>query len=103
MHKNIPTDQSEYMNHSCEPNCWFEGDDKMTATRDIQIGEEICYEYATSESLGDSAHVPMKCLCGKPSCRGNISGEEYLDAKFQEKYNGHFSSYVVTKQQAQNK
>ncbi len=30
-----------YMNHSCDPTCWFEGSYLMTATRDIAVGDEV--------------------------------------------------------------
>lgn len=72
------------------------GDEKMTATRDIEIGEEVCYEYATSE-MEESAHVPLHCLCGKTSCRKLVSGKEYLDPAFQAKYQTHFTEYVMKK------
>ena len=41
------------MNHSCDPTCWFTDEDPevMVACRDIQEGEEITYDYATSETI----------------------------------------------------
>lgn len=35
---------------SCDPNCWWMPDKTMIATRHIAKGEEVCYDYATSES-----------------------------------------------------
>ena len=45
----IVSDQSEYMNHSCNPNTWWEGDDKLVAREYITKGEEVTYDYATAE------------------------------------------------------
>ena len=92
----IPTDNSECMNHSCNPSCWFDGDDKMVATRDIQAGEEVCYDYATSEAE-ESTHFPMNCCCGQQECRKVIRGDDYKNRQFQEKYKGHFTSFIQSK------
>ena len=79
-------DDAECMNHSCEPNCiWYGNDEEMIAGRDIAEGEEITYDYATSEVEG-SFHLPMKCLCSTPSCRGMIEPTDYLKPWYMEKY-----------------
>ena len=48
-------DVSSYMNHSCSPTCWFvQGGDEyegvMVAVRDLVPGDEITYDYCTSEA-----------------------------------------------------
>ena len=37
----VKSDDSEYMNHSCEPSTWFVNDKLMLATRDINVDEEV--------------------------------------------------------------
>ncbi len=87
-------DGSQYMNHSCDPNTWWRGDETTVARRDIQPGEEITYDYATSE-----AHPWWKakwvCECGADNCRRVITGRDCLDPEFQERYRGHLPSWVV--------
>src|SRR4051794_18325559 len=44
----LPKDIDAYMNHSCDPNTWWQDDDTLVARRDIQVGEEVTYDYATT-------------------------------------------------------
>src|SRR4029079_16696911 len=42
---------ARFINHACAPNCWFEVVDKtiwIRASRRIEAGEEITYDYATA-------------------------------------------------------
>jgi SET domain-containing protein len=62
-----------YLNHSCEPNCYCEVDPAarrvfMRAKRDIAAGEELTIDYAY-----DPAEPWEKCLCGAPTCRGYLN------------------------------
>jgi SET domain-containing protein len=53
------------INHSCTPNCWFEVVGTtiwIRASRNIEIGEELTYDYATT---GDKT---IQCRC-RPGCR----------------------------------
>ena len=55
---------ARFINHSCRPNCWWEVVDKtiwIRASRTIQPGEELTYDYAT---IGDHT---IKCRC-RPDC-----------------------------------
>lgn len=52
----------------CDPNTWFEGDGLMTARRDIQPGEELTYDYCTSDTV--LATRLSTCYCGTSLCRG---------------------------------
>ena len=49
-----PVDVSNYMNHSCNPSCWFvDGGEEytglMVAARDLLPGDEITFDYNTTE------------------------------------------------------
>jgi SET domain-containing protein len=79
-----------FINHSCDPNLWFSDGWPLTARRDIQAGEELTFDYATGETY------PLKgeCQCGSINCRHHMSGEEWKDVTFQQKYKGHFNPYI---------
>jgi hypothetical protein len=87
------------MNHSCDPNTVFVDDGKMIATRDVEVGEEITYEYATSESQ-TSSHMPFPCGCGTPACRKQVTGSDFLLPALRAKYAGHFTEMIAQLQQA---
>lgn len=97
MPEGVQADNGEYMNHCCDPNTIFIHDGLMIATRDIEAGEEVTYDYATSES-GTSSHMPFQCACGKGACRGTITGEDFLKPEVRAKYAGHFSSMIASLQ-----
>lgn len=90
----LNTDGSEYMNHSCYPNTWWLDDDTMTAIRDIHPGEEISYDYGTSEAHL-WWHAKWECKCASDICRKVITGRDCLDPAFQERYRGHLPSWTV--------
>jgi hypothetical protein len=81
-----------YMNHSCDPNTWWENDLILTARRDIQPGEEVTYDYATLDILLD---YQMICHCGSAGCRGLITNKDYLKPGWQQQYGRHLPDYVL--------
>lgn len=87
-------DWSNFMNHSCDPTCWFLGYD-IIARRDIEAGEEITYDYATSQSSVDP--LPFPCGCGTPKCRKNLRADDWLLPSLQQQYGHHFSPYMLGK------
>lgn len=63
-------DITEFINHSCEPNCRIEKRDRklyVVAVREIKPKEELTFDYSTI--LGDDDTWTMKCNCGTKSCR----------------------------------
>jgi uncharacterized protein len=78
------------INHSCDPNLWFENGRPLVARRDIAVGEEITFDYAT----GETYPLNSICNCGSPDCRKHITGNEWKDKAFQKKYEGHFNPYI---------
>jgi len=87
-------DGSQYMNHSCDPNLVWVDDDTLIAARDIHPGDEVTYDYGTSE-----VHLwwrpKWECNCGAAHCRRILSGRDCLDPAFQERYHGHLPSWVL--------
>lgn len=72
---NVPYNTARFINHSCKPNCESENIDEkiwITATRDIQKGEELLYNYGYDI---DTFHE-HPCLCGSENCVGYIADED---------------------------
>jgi len=86
-------DPADYMNHSCDPNTWFINDATMVARRDIKKGEEVTYDYATSEI---AANFVLPCNCGASDCRQIVHGSDYrLNESMREKYGKHVMAYML--------
>ena len=85
-----PNYEDAAINHSCDPNVWFENGWPLVTRRDIAAGEELTFDYAT----GETYPLQSDCLCGAKNCRHHITGEEWKDLAFQKKYNGHFNPYI---------
>lgn len=80
----------DFMNHSCDPNCGVRGSVTIVARRAIAAGEELTYDYSTSDTLG----LEMSCSCGAVACRGNISGDTWRDPTFCARNAGYLSLYI---------
>jgi uncharacterized protein len=85
-----------FINHSCEPNVGFAGNIVLVAMRDIGPDEELTTDYALFDDCDDE----MPCQCGKPACRGTISGRDWQRPELQRKYGNYFSWYLLNKQAA---
>ena len=81
----------DMINHSCEPNCGMAGTSSVQALRDIEIGEELSFDYAMSDS---SQYDEFNCACGKDKCREKITGMDWQKKDLQAKYNKYFSAYI---------
>ncbi len=69
---------SRWINHSCAPNCEADQTDDgrvfVKALRDLEPGEELCYDYGL---IIDERHTPalkkqFACHCGADQCRGTM-------------------------------
>jgi hypothetical protein len=66
-----------FINHSCDANCETEEIDGrvwIIATRDIEAGEELCYDYC----LYDGDEVEAPCNCGAKNCRKSMFSPEEM-------------------------
>ena len=81
---------ADFINHSCEPNCEMSGNVILVAARDIMVGEEVTYDYATTDG---SDYDEFECSCGSASCRGKVSGHDWMLPELQLRYRGTFSPY----------
>lgn len=84
-------DPADYVNHSCNPNAGISGQICLIAMRDIEMGEEVCFDYAMTDS---SDYDEFECHCGSPECRGRVTGNDWKIPELQMKYEGYFISYL---------
>ncbi len=68
---------ARFINHSCNPNCETVIETKrvyIEATRTIEPGEELSYDYQLARSPDDppDADQIYACRCGHPECRGSM-------------------------------
>ena len=82
-----------FSNHSCEPNIGVQGQIVFVAMRDIQAGEELTHDWATT----DDDDYEMACHCGKPNCRKTVTGQDWRRKDLQEKYAGYIAWYLLEK------
>ena len=76
--RHVLNDGSDWdlMNHGCEPNVRIDVQSReMIAARDIAPGEELTFNYNTTEW---SMTSPFACGCGSPKCAGEIRGFRFL-------------------------
>ncbi|MBI4015128.1 MAG: SET domain-containing protein-lysine N-methyltransferase [Candidatus Aenigmarchaeota archaeon] len=89
----VISDDSKFINHSCNPNCGIRGTIKIVAMVNIRKGEELTFDYAMSED----SEWSMKCRCGSKGCRKIIKGYSFLPAKIKQKYRGYISGWLDKK------
>lgn len=83
----------ECINHSCDPNCFFDTTEmKLVSLKDIEEGEELTFFYPSTEWDMDQS---FKCGCGTKACIGMIKGAKYLTPELIKKHR--FTDYITTK------
>ena len=85
---------ADFINHSCEPNGRMSGATMVVAARDIEVGEPITYDYATSDG---SDYDEFECACGSVLCRGKVTGNDWMLPELQLRYRGGFSPYLAAR------
>ena len=83
------------MNHSCDPNCWWDEKDRLVARWDIKKGDEVTYDYSTSD-IYRYWEAGWECKCKSEVCRHRITRDDILDPDLQIRYQGHIPSWVET-------
>ena len=103
-HRAIQIDDDQYLvsqevrepgdcfNHSCEPSCGLMGATVLKARRDIAVGEELTFDYATCD---DSDYDEFKCGCGAPECRGTVTGKDWQLPELHAKYVGESNGTTI--------
>jgi uncharacterized protein len=79
------------VNHSCTPNVGMKSATQLVAMRDIAVGEEICFDYAMTDSI---PYDEFACSCDTPYCRGRVTGDDWSYPELWQRYRGYFSPYL---------
>jgi uncharacterized protein len=72
--KDVFSDDANFMNHSCDPNSWYDEGHTLLARRDIKQGEEITYDYGSDTTSRDWG---FRCTCGSSRCRGVLNRDDW--------------------------
>lgn len=77
-HITLEPELLQYINHSCDPNIYFDFEtNQLVALRDISTGEELCFFYPSTEW---DMQEPFACACQTPRCTGQITGASALSS-----------------------
>src|SRR5687767_13458385 len=79
----IPNHPFHLSNHCCQPNCGINRKMEFITLREINAGEELCWDYSTSMM---ERHWTMQCDCGYHDCRHIIGDFDMLPPHIQERY-----------------
>ena len=91
-------EDSDFFNHSCNPNSGFKGQLFLVAMRNIESDEEITFDYAMVLHVTEGADVyELECLCASPNCRKKVTDSDWKIPELQQKYNGWFQWYLQEK------
>lgn len=86
---------SRSINHACEPNTGVRnnrnGAYDFIALRAIKAGEEITWDYETTEFISISIG---RCFCSSKHCRKEIKGFKYLPYRVIRKYGIYIADYL---------
>lgn len=82
LHQAGTGETDDYFNHSCDPNAYLDFQRlQFVAVRPIAAGEEISFNYLTSEW---HMAAPFTCRCGAAGCFGEIRGFFHLSSEQQD-------------------
>jgi hypothetical protein len=74
----------QYINHSCEPNVFFDTTTmQLVALKELRPQEEMTFFYPSTEWKMTQS---FNCYCGSSNCLGKIQGAAYLSKQAQEQY-----------------
>lgn len=74
----------QYINHSCEPNVFFNTTTmQLVALKEIRKEEEMTFFYPSTEW---KMIQPFNCYCGSPHCLGQIRGAAFLPKNVWKQY-----------------
>lgn len=84
---------SRTFNHSCAPNAYISGKNKLLALTSIKKGDEITFDYSTTMNDNEEKIVgsggalwTCECVCGTSKCRGIIDQFKTLPLAQQQFY-----------------
>lgn len=91
-------EDTDFFNHSCDPNAGINGQIFLVAMRDVRLGEEITFDYAMClhEVVGVSEYK-FECRCESSDCRKIVTENDWKIEELQDKYNGYFQYFLQEK------
>jgi len=81
-----PDQEVHYANHSCDPSMWHVDPTTIATRRAVRVGEELTVDYATQTTHPD---FELTCRCGAAQCRGTVTGVDWTDPDWRNRYEGH--------------
>lgn len=92
------SEDSDCFNHSCNPNAGYKGQIFLVAMRDLQVGEEVVFDYAmVLYARTKEDEYVLECGCHSDNCRGKVSTEDWKNVDLQKKYAGYFQYFIQEK------
>jgi uncharacterized protein len=79
---------AHWCNHSCDPNLWHVGPYEIAARRPVSAGEELTVDYGTHSG---AEGFRMRCTCGSPECRREVTSDDWRRPDLRERYGGHWT------------
>ena len=67
------------LNHSCNYNVGFDGEDNFITTKYVKKGSELFWDYGLGET---NPNFKMHCKCGSKNCRKIITGNDWKNSDF---------------------
>ena len=81
-----PNQPIHYGNHSCDPTLWHTDAYTLVTRRAVAAGEELTVDYATQTT---EPAFRMSCRCGTALCRTVVSGTDWQETAWADRYRGH--------------
>ncbi|MFN8053491.1 MAG: SET domain-containing protein-lysine N-methyltransferase [Acidimicrobiales bacterium] len=87
-----PTNEpADFFNHSCSPNLGILGNVLLVTLAPIAEGDELTFDYAMCDA---DSYDEFECWCLSDQCRVKVTGNDWMIPELQERYRGHFSTYI---------
>lgn len=91
-------EDTDFFNHSCNPNSGFKGQIFLVAMKDIEANEEVTFDYAmVLHEVEEMKMYEISCHCGSTNCRGKVTDNDWKMPELQKKYDGYFSWFLQKK------
>lgn len=89
-HITLQPEHLQYINHSCEPNVFFDTTSmELIALKDLELGEELSFFYPSTEWNMSQQFV---CNCKSEHCLQLINGALYLSKESLDRYQ--FTNFI---------
>ena len=94
----LGTGAADLVTHSCDPSALLSGALTLVARRDLATGEELTFDYGTSDS---NPYLGFVCRCGAAGCRGRVTGDDWRDPELQTRYGEAFAPHILRRIRAE--